>query len=96
MPSKFKSENIDILFSAILSLTNVSECYDFFEDLCTISEIKEMGQRFEVARLLNDKKIYTEIVKQTGASSATVSRVNKCLTYGTGGYQKALEKLSSK
>ena len=75
------------LYSAILKLQTVEECYDFFTDLCTFSELKAMEQRFELAKLLNDGLIYNDILEKTGASSATISRVNRSLQYGDGGYE---------
>ena len=80
----------DKLFEAILTLNSVEECYNFFEDICTIKEIQDMSQRLEVAQLLLENKSYIEISKETGASTATISRVNKCFTYGSGGYKAAL------
>jgi len=94
MNDKLVDANTDILFKAILSLQSVEECYEFFEDLCTVSEIKAMSQRFHVARMLMQKKVYTEIVEKTGASTATISRVNRCLLYGRDGYKKVLENFS--
>jgi len=90
---KLKDEEMDILFKGILKLETVDECYDFFEDLCTISELHAMAQRFQVARMLDEGKIYSDIVKDTGASTATISRVNKCLMYGSDGYRKLLDRL---
>ena len=87
------SEFTDKLFEAILTLKTVEECYKFFEDICTIKEIQSLSQRLEVAQLLQQNKSYIEISKETGASTATISRVNKCFTYGTGGYKAALERL---
>ena len=81
------------LYRAILLLETPEQCYDFFVDLCTVSELKAMEQRFEVAKLLDEGMIYNDILEQTGASSATISRVNRCYTYGTGGYQTALDRL---
>lgn len=75
------------LYSAILKLQTVEECYDFFTDLCTFSELKAMEQRFELAKLLNDGLIYNDILEKTGASSATISRVNRSLNYGTDAYR---------
>ena len=92
MENKY-SEFTDKLFEAILTLKNVEECYDFFEDICTIKEIQSLSQRLEVAHLLQQNKSYIEISKKTGASTATISRVNRCFTYGTGGYKAALERL---
>lgn len=89
-------ENLDNLFDAILALESREECMSFFDDLCTISEIKSMCQRFEVAGMLDEDIIYTEIAEKTGASSATISRVNRCLNYGSGGYRTALDKMKSR
>lgn len=80
------------LFNAILSLNSAEECEAFFEDLCTIKEIQDLSQRFQVAKMLSEKKNYQDISKTTGASTATISRVNKCLMYGKGGYRTALNK----
>ena len=85
--------SMDALFRAILSLKNEDECSRFLEDLCTISELQAMKQRFEVALLLDEGRIYSEIAKDTGASTATISRVNKCLKYGADGYRTALDRL---
>ncbi len=93
MNEKIKSENTDALFEAILTLKTVEECYAFFDDLCTVPEIKAMSQRFAVARMLNQKEVYTEIVERTGASTATISRVNRSLHYGSDGYMLAIERL---
>ena len=82
------------LYSAILKLQTVEECYDFFTDLCTFSELKAMEQRFEVAKLLNDGLIYNDILAETGASSATISRVNRSLQYGKDGYEIVFERLA--
>ena len=83
------------LYSAILKLQTVEECYDFFTDLCTFSELKAMEQRFEVASLLDDGMIYNDILERTGASSATISRVNRSLSYGTGAYAKIFERIKA-
>lgn len=93
MNSKLKDEGMDELFRGILSLQTLEECYNFFEDLCTITELRAMEQRFEVARMLDGGRIYSDIVRETGASTATISRVNKCLTYGTDGYRIVLDRL---
>ena len=90
------SQATDNLFKAILTLETVEECYNFFEDLCTIKEIIEIAQRFEVAGLLKQGVSYAQISKETGASTATISRVNKCLTYGSDGYNTVLARLSEK
>lgn len=90
--SKLKSALIDQLFQTILKLEDLEACYRFFEDVCTIQELQDLAIRFEVAKLLNEKKSYAEIVKLTKASSATISRVNRALMYGAEGYQRALKK----
>lgn len=86
---------MDELFRGILSLQTLEECYNFFEDLCTITELRAMEQRFEVAKMLDGGRIYSDIVRETGASTATISRVNKCLTYGTDGYRIVLDRLKN-
>lgn len=91
--SKLKNEEVDHLFSAILALKSEEECYRFFEDICTISEIRSIAQRWEVARLLNAGMTYSAISEKTGASTATVSRVGKCLNYGAEGYRTILDRL---
>ena len=83
----------DSLYKAILKLQTEEECYDFFQDLCTISELRSMEQRFEVASLLNQGLIYNEILEKTGASSATISRVNRSLSYGSGGYETVFRRM---
>lgn len=88
-----KDDHMDKLFEALIKLESVEECYALFEDLCTVSELLAMKQRFWVARLLQNGSIYSDIVEQTGASTATISRVNRCLNYGAGGYKNALSKL---
>ncbi|HEY8444353.1 MAG TPA: YerC/YecD family TrpR-related protein [Clostridia bacterium] len=96
MSSKFKSPQADRLFEAILSLKDLDDCYDFFEDLCTVAELRAMIQRFEIALMLDQGMIYTEITKKTGASAATISRVHKCLNYGENGYRRAIDRLKGK
>lgn len=91
--SKFKSKEMDELFEAILLLENVDECYRLFEDLCTINELHAICQRLQVAKMLNQKRTYIEIEKETKASTATISRVNKSLTYGADGYKLIFERL---
>ncbi len=91
--TRFKSDETDRLFDAILKLENREECYRLFEDLCTIKEIRSMAQRFQVAYLLSEEKTYSEIEKITGASTATISRINKCLSYGADGYQLILKRM---
>ena len=88
-----KKEKSDQLYKAILQLQDEQECYEFFQDLCTMTELRSMEQRFEVASLLNDGMIYNEILDRTGASSATISRVNRCLHYGADGYQTVIPRL---
>ncbi len=87
-----KSESTDRLFEAILGLENLDDCYDFFEDLCTIKEIKDMSQRLDAAKMLIDGKSYLSIESEIGISTATIGRVSKCVNYGTGGYKKAIER----
>ena len=91
--SKFKREDIDELFKAILLLEDEEDCYRFFEDLCTINEIHAIAQRLQVAKLLSEKKTYTNIEQLTGASTATISRINKCLVYGADGYKRVLARM---
>ena len=93
---RWKTEMTDQLFHAILTLEDINECYRFFEDIATIHEIKELSQRLEVARMLKEGFIYEDIVQKTGASSATISRVKKCLNYGADGYQIILKKLKNR
>lgn len=96
MNKKIKDEMTDKLFEAILLLRNINECYSFFEDICTISEIKALAQRLEVAKMLREGKTYTDISEKTGASTATISRVNKALLYGADGYKLILDRLAEK
>ncbi len=91
--SRIKSDQVDSFFEAVLLLENKEECYKFFEDICTIKEIKSISQRLEVAKLLKAKKTYNEIEAETGASTATISRINRSLNYGVGGYDIVLKKL---
>lgn len=93
--SMLKSEEMDMLFQAVLSLKTAEECYMFFEDICTISELKSIAQRMKVAALLKDRHTCHDISVDTGASTATISRVNKCLHYGTGGYDMVLKRLEN-
>lgn len=93
MNNKLKNSDVDFLFKAILSLENMEECYNFFEDLCTAQELKAMSQRIVVAKMLHEKKVYSDIVGQTGASTATISRVNRSLMYGNDGYFKVFDRL---
>ncbi|HPD90605.1 MAG TPA: YerC/YecD family TrpR-related protein [Bacillota bacterium] len=94
--SKFKRPDIDELFKAVLLLEDEEDCYRFFEDICTINEIHAIAQRWQVAKLLADKKTYSEIEEITKASTATISRINKCLVYGAEGYQRILAKMKEK
>ncbi|MBQ2035866.1 MAG: helix-turn-helix domain-containing protein [Peptococcaceae bacterium] len=91
--SKLKDEQIDGLFDAMQQLQTKEEFYRFFEDISTVSEIKALAQRMEVARMLDEEKTYTEIASKTGASTATISRVKRCLNYGADGYRLVLERL---
>ena len=93
MDSKIKNEHTDLLFSAILELKTMDECYAFFEDLCTVFEIKAMSQRIIVAKMLLQKTVYNEIVSKTKASTATISRVNRSLQYGCGTYEKLFRRM---
>ncbi|HPJ21276.1 MAG TPA: YerC/YecD family TrpR-related protein [Clostridia bacterium] len=96
MNGKIKNQHIDTLFRAILELKDSEECYMFFEDICTVSELNAIAQRLEVARMLRDKKTYSEISEETGASAATISRVNRCLNYGADGYNLILGRMTEK
>ena len=91
---KLKDELNDQLCNAVLKLETVEECYQFFEDICTISELKAMSQRLEVAKILQKRHTYDEIVSRTGASTATISRVKRCLNYGADGYNLVFERLN--
>ncbi|MDD4188672.1 MAG: YerC/YecD family TrpR-related protein [Eubacteriales bacterium] len=93
MNEKIRNDNTDRLFKAILLLEDVDECYRFFEDICTVAEIKALAQRLEVAKMLRAKKKYSEICEATGASTATISRVNRSLGYGADGYNMILDRL---
>lgn len=96
MIDKIKSENMDLLFEAILSLESVEECYKFFDDLCTSIELKSFAQRLQVARLLDEHRVYNSIVTETGASTATISRVNRSLKDGNDGYNIVFQRLKEK
>ena len=96
MKSKIKDEKLDFLFRGIMTLESLDECYSFFEDLCTVSELQEMSRRMHAAKMLNSNHIYTDIAEQTGLSTATISRVNRCLKYGSDGYLSVLEKIEKK
>ena len=96
MTDKLKEFDVEYLFKAILTLNTLEECYSFFDDLCTVPELKALSQRIHVARMLTDKKVYSDIVAKTGASTATISRVNRSLSYGNDGYSIVFERLESK
>ncbi|MBY6023389.1 hypothetical protein CHN50_09270 [Priestia aryabhattai] len=91
--NKLRGKELDQLFEAILSLENMEECYQFFDDLCTVNEIQSLAQRLEVARMLREGNTYHKIETETGASTATISRVKRCLNYGSDAYQMVLERL---
>ena len=93
MSKTVHTEAVKHLFEAVLQLENVEECYQFFEDVCTINELLSLSQRFEVAKMLTDNKTYLEIAEQTGASTATISRVNRSLNYGNDGYQMVFSRM---
>ena len=95
MNKKLKTEAVDHLFQAILTLKDINECYSFFEDVCTVNELLSLSQRYEVARMLRQKKTYLEIAEKTGASTATISRVNRSLNYGNDGYDMVFARLGS-
>ena len=95
MSKNIRNESTDGLFQAILSLQDMDECYTFFEDVCTINEIQSLSQRFEVAKLLREKRTYLEIAEQTGASTATISRVNRSLNYGNDGYDMVFRRMEA-
>ncbi|MBQ1270525.1 MAG: TrpR YerC/YecD [Clostridia bacterium] len=94
--SKLQSAEVDQLMEAVLSLENVEEAYRFFEDICTVSELKSIAQRFDVANMLREGMTYTSIAEKTGASTATISRVNRSLQFGSDGYKLVFEKLDAK
>ena len=93
MSKKLRTEAVDHPFDAILSLQNKEECYTFFEDVCTVNELLSLSQRFEVAKMLRDQKTYLDIAEKTGASTATISRVNRSLNYGNDGYDMVFSRL---
>ena len=96
MNKKIKTAAVDQLFDAILCLNTKEECYSFFEDLCTINELLSLSQRFDVATMLRDKCTYLDIAEKTGASTATISRVNRSLNYGNDGYEMIFERMGKK
>ncbi|MBD7938845.1 MULTISPECIES: YerC/YecD family TrpR-related protein [Cytobacillus] len=91
--NKLRGQELDQLFQAVLSLNDLDECYRFFDDLCTVNEIQSLAQRLEVARMLREGKTYHKIETETGASTATISRVKRCLNYGNDAYEMALERI---
>lgn len=95
MSKTVKTEAVDHLFDAILTLKDKEECYTFFQDVCTINELLSLSQRYEVAKMLREKKTYLEIAEKTGASTATISRVNRSLNYGSDGYELIFERLAA-
>lgn len=94
MNKKIKSDSVDHLFEAVLCLKTKEECYDFFEDLCTVNELLSLSQRFEVASMLRNHRTYQDIADKTGASTATISRVNRSLNYGNDGYDMVFERIN--
>lgn len=93
---KLRGRTLDQLFEAILSLKNIEECYKFFDDLCTVNEIQSLSQRLEVARMLQEGYTYHKIETETGASTATISRVKRCLNYGNDAYALVLDRIAKK
>ena len=93
MKKDIHNREVDRLFDTVLTLKDRDECYQFFEDVCTVNEILSLSQRFEVARMLRDKETYLSISEKTGASTATISRVNRSLNYGNGGYEVVWERM---
>ena len=93
MNKKLKTDAVDHLFQAVLTLKNIEECYSFFEDVCTVNELLSFSQRYEVAKMLREKKTYLEIAEKTGASTATISRVNRSLNYGNDGYDMVFKRI---
>jgi len=95
MSKNVRTPAVNQLFEAILSLRNIEECYIFFEDICTVNELLSLSQRFEVAKMLRNQKTYLEIAEKTGASTATISRVNRSLNYGNDGYDMVFSRMKS-
>ncbi len=96
MNKKIKTEAVDDLFEAVLTLRDADECYAFFEDVCTVNELLSLSQRYEVAKMLREKRTYLDIAEKTGASTATISRVNRALNYGNDGYDMVINRLKEK
>lgn len=95
MNKKIRTPAVDHLFEAILTLKTQEDCYAFFEDVCTVNELLSLSQRYEVARMLREKKTYLDIAEETGASTATISRVNRSLNYGSDGYDMVFKRLET-
>jgi TrpR-related protein YerC/YecD len=95
MIENIKSEQADYLFKAIMSLENIEEFYKFFDDLCTVAEVEDMSKRLQAAKMLRDGEVYSEISAKTGQSTATISRVKRCLKYGSDGYNIVLDRLEN-
>ncbi|MCL2106687.1 MAG: YerC/YecD family TrpR-related protein [Oscillospiraceae bacterium] len=93
MNDNIRGSSVEFLFRAILALETMEECYDFFEDLCTVQELKAISQRIVVAKMLSEKRVYSDIVRETGASTATISRVNRSLVYGSDGYERVFTRI---
>lgn len=96
MKDKFTGLNLDFMFEAILALETTEECYAFFDDLCTVQELKALSQRLQVAKMLSEQRVYSDIVAETGASTATISRVNRSLSYGSNGYKVVFDRMQKK
>ncbi len=93
MTKKLRTDAVNHLFEAVLTLKDTEECYQFFEDVCTVNELLSLAQRYEVAKMLYEKKTYLEIAEKTGASTATISRVNRSLNYGNEGYEMVFSRI---
>ncbi len=96
MSKDIKSQDLDYLFQAVMSLKDTKECYDFFEDICTVNELHALAQRLHVAKMLREQNTYLEIAERTGASTATISRVNRSLNYGNDGYDMVFARIQDK
>jgi len=96
MSKNIRTDAVDFLFDAVLCLKDKEECYKFFEDICTVNELLSLSQRFEVAKMLRDEKTYLDIAEKTGASTATISRVNRSLNYGNDGYDMVFARMKDK
>ena len=94
MGKTIRTDAVKELFEGILTLENVDECFDFFEDVCTVNEVLSIAQRFSVARMLKEEHTYLEVAKETGASTATISRVNRSLNYGNDGYEMVFSRMN--